>query len=166
MSTRLIASFLFGLCALSAAQAQDSRKAADNPRAVLPHTRRAEALTKADELLAIQPSGSEALVADLPDPFYPGLARPKDKKPGAGEVKPEIPADQLLARAAELIKPQGTFVIGSEAFLQLVDGKRYKAGDVISVNVDGLGVQVTVSSIQRNSYTLRLNDQELRRDFK
>ncbi|MBE2214548.1 MAG: hypothetical protein IAE82_11810 [Opitutaceae bacterium] len=144
---------------------QESRKAGDNPRAVLPHARRADVLKKADELLEIRPAGSEELVTALPDPFYPGSKRPKDKKPGETDAKPEIPADQLLARAAESIRPTGTMLIGTEPYL-LLDGKRYKSGDIISVTVDGLGVQVTVSSIQRNSYTLRLNDQELRRDFK
>ena len=56
-------------------------------------------------------------------------------------------------------------LIGEEPYL-LLDGRRFKAGDTIPVTIDGVGLQVTVTSIQRNSYTLRLNDKELRRDFK
>jgi Ni/Co efflux regulator RcnB len=162
----IIAVVSASVVAASFASGQEARKAGDNPRAVLPHSRRVDALAKADELLAIHPADSEALVATLGDPFYPGAKRPKDKKSGAGAEQPvELPTEQLLARAAESIRPQGTMLIGSEPYL-LLDGRRYKSGDSISVNIDGLGVQVTVSSIQRNSYTLRLNDQELRREFK
>lgn len=153
------------LALVSTAGAQESRKAGDNPRAVLPHARRVDAIKRAGELLAVRPADSQALVADLNDPFYPGSRQAKDLK-----VAPKEPAEtyspaQLLARAAESIQPTGTMLIGTEPYL-LLGGRRYKSGDTISVNVDGLGVQVIVSSIQRNSYTLRLNDQELRRDFK
>jgi hypothetical protein len=167
MNLRLITALVFAsIVASSFAHGQEARKAGDNPKAVLPHSRRVEALKKADELLAIRPAGSEELVATLADPFYPGTKRPKDKKAGSGSDQPvELPTEQLLARAADSIRPQGTMLIGSEPYL-LLDGRRYKSGDSISVNVDGLGVQVTVSSIQRNSYTLRLNDKELRREFK
>jgi hypothetical protein len=56
-------------------------------------------------------------------------------------------------------------LIGSEPYL-LLDGRRYKSGDAISVNVNGLDIQVTVTSIQRNSYTLRHNDKERVCEFK
>lgn len=168
MNLKLITALVFtSLVASAMAHAEEARKAGDNPKAVLPHSRRMEALKKADELLAIHPAGSEELVAELADPFYPGTKRSKDKKPGAGDETKVLLSDaQQLARAAELIRPQGTVVMGSSAYLQMVDGKFCKVGDPISVNIDGLDVQVTVSSIERNSYTLRLNDQELRREFK
>ena len=148
------------------AQAQDVRKAGDNPKAVLPIGRRLDALKKAEALLANRPADSDTLVAELGDPFYPDAKRIRDRK--AGEARePAItqwPA-QLLAQAAAGIQPTGTMLIGTEPYL-LLGGRRYKSGDVISVNVDGQGVQITISSIQRNSYTLRLEDQELRREFK
>jgi len=145
------------------AGAQETRKAGDNPKAVLPSIRRVDVIKKADELLALQPADSAALTAELGDPFYPTVKRLRDKKPGAEPVS--IDPKYLLARAAESIKPQGTMLIGDEPYL-LLDGKRYKSGDAIPVTIDGAGYQITVTSIQRNSYTLRLNDQELRRDFK
>ena len=163
MSARIIATILL-LGSAVLAQADVAPKAGENAKAVLPTLRRLDALKKADELLAAVPANSEGLTSELLDPFYPGLKRARDKK-----VEPTEPAvidpQVLLKRAADTIMPQGTMLIGTEPYL-LLDGKRYKAGDIISVTVDGVGVQVTVSSIQRNSYTLRLNDQELRRDFK
>lgn len=164
MILRLIT--LFSMVALaSVADAQEVRKAGDNPKAVLPSMRRLDAIKKADEFLAIRPANSEELTADLTDPFYPEVKRVRDKKPGTVEPAVVVSPELLLARAAESIKPQGTMLIGSEPYL-LLDGKRYKAGDLIPVTIDGVGVQVTITSIQRNSYTLRLNDQELRREFK
>lgn len=155
--------FAVSVLLASALVADEVRKAGDNPKAVLPALRRVDALKRADELLAMRPAESEALTENLNDPFYPLVKRAK--KTAAAEPAPVVDADYLLNRAAETIKPQGTMLIGTEPFL-LLDGKRYKAGDTIPVTVDGVGVQITVSSIQRNSYTLRLKDQELRREFK
>jgi len=146
------------------AGAQDGVKAGDNPKAVLPTLRRADAIKKAGEFLEIKPAGSEALVAELMDPFNPQVKRSRDKKPEAAPVV-QVDPETLLARAADSIRPQGTMLIGEEPYL-LLDGRRFKAGDTIPVTIDGVGLQVTVTSIQRNSYTLRLNDKELRRDFK
>jgi len=143
--------------------AEEVRKAGDNPKAVLPPVRRVEALKRATELLANRPIDSEALTAELPDPFYPEVKRVRDKKLGAPTAVGS--ADQLLRRAAEQINPAGTMLIGTEPYL-LLNGRRFKAGDIIPVNIDGVGVQITILSIQRNSYTLRLEDQELRREFK
>ena len=56
-------------------------------------------------------------------------------------------------------------LIGSEPYL-LIGGRRYKVGDQIAVTFEGLVYQVSISSIERNQYTLRLNDHELRREFK
>jgi len=148
-----------------AAVAQETRRAGDNPKAVLPSFRRADSIKKAGEFLEIKPADSEALVAEIVDPFNPQIKRSKEKKPGAVEPVVAVDPEVLLSRAADSIRPQGTMLIGDEPYL-LLDGKRYKAGDIIPVTVDGVGVQVTVTSIQRNSYTLRLDDKELRRDFK
>lgn len=153
------------VCALvliPVAGAQEARKAADNPKAVRPTVRRQDSLQKAAALLAITPANSEALTADMVDPFYPSLRRQKEKSAPTAEIAPEA----LLARAADGIRPQGTLLIGAERYLLLDNNRRYKAGESIPVTVDGLGVQVTVVSIERNSYTLRLNDRELRREFK
>ena len=158
-TARLI--LLFTLVLLPSAEAQEARKAADNPKAVLPIARRQDALKRAGSLLAVSPADSEAFVSGMVDPFYPTLRREKEKSP-AVEIAPE----ELLVRAAEGIRPQGTLLIGAERYLLLDNNRRYKAGESIPVTVDGLGVQVTVVSIERNSYTLRLNDRELRREFK
>lgn len=164
MSIRPIAILVLVLGTVVAAEADVAPRAGENAKAVLPSLRRLDALKKADELLTAVPANSEQLTAELADPFYPGLKRAKDKKPE--DTAPAVIDPQLLLkRAAQAIMPQGTMLIGTEPYL-LLDGKRYKAGDKISVTVDGVGVQVTVSSIQRNSYTLRLDDHELRRDFK
>ncbi len=156
------------VCALAAlvlvpcAEAQDARKAADNPKAVVPTPRRKDALEKASALLVLAPANSDALTAEMVDPFYPTHRRQKEKESAPVEIAPEV----LLSRAAESIRPQGTLLIGAERYLLLENNRRYKAGESIPVTVDGLGVQVTVVSIERNSYTLRLNDRELRREFK
>ena len=155
---------LAALCVMAVAvSAQEGRKAGENPKAVLPERRRAIVLTDAEEFLTIRPASVAAEAEDLLDPFYPTVKRVR--KTETVEPVRNLDTNYLLTRAAESIKPQGTMLIGSEPYL-LLDGKRFKAGDIIPVNVDGVGVQITVTSIQRNSYTLRLEDQELRRDFK
>lgn len=161
---RLVLTLTCGVClAATAAIGQDARRAGENPKAVLPTLRRADALKSADALLAVSSAERPVVDPELPDPFYPTVKR--TRKADAEPAAPALSTDYLIARAAESIKPQGTMLIGTEPYL-LLDGKRFKAGDTIPVTVDGVGIQITVTSIQRNSYTLRLEDKELRREFK
>lgn len=137
--------------------------------AVMPAQRRLDALKSAGELLAPRKSNWEAIAADLPDPFFRKNFVPVAREePQPGERpgrKSEQSDSELLKAIAPDIAPTGTMLIGAEPYL-LVSGRRFRVGDQISVTFDGMVYQVAISSIERNSYTLQLNQTELRREFK
>jgi hypothetical protein len=136
-------------------------------KAVMPAPKRLEALKSAAEILAPAKTTWRTVVTDLPDPFYrSNFTRSREKTPQPGEPGSAQPMDlDALERVATQIQPTGTMLIGNEPYL-LIGGRRYKVGDQIAVTYEGLVYQVSISSIERNQYTLRLNDHELRREFK
>lgn len=137
-------------------------------RALMSVKRRMDALAMADRVLAQRTPNFTQLVADLSDPFFrvnfagqDEVAAPEEA-PGRRFEHSDL---DVLKGIAPGIVPTGTLLVGNEPYL-LVGEKRLKVGDQISVTFDGLVYQVAVSSIERNSYTLRLNQHELRREFK
>jgi len=134
---------------------------------VSPH-RRAAILKAADEVLADRQARWQSLVKDLPDPFYRPDVPVQEVAPAR---KPETMLSsrrsdrEVLEKVAPMIQPTGTMLIGGEHFL-LLGGKRFRSGDQISVTFEGAVYRITITSIERNSYTLRLNNHEMQRYFK
>jgi hypothetical protein len=91
------------------------------------------------------------------------------RAPDKAEVEPVTRAErsdrEILRALAPQIEPSGYFVVGGEPVL-LVNGQRVRTGDAVTLNFEGLVYQVAISSIESNSFTLRLNQQELRRELK
>lgn len=144
-------------------------KAAENPKAVLPVARRLEALKTAAQILADRTPTWAQRAAELPDPFFrrhgtseaggAGAARGQDGRPS------ELSDLEILRTIAPGIQPTGTMLIGDEPYL-LIGDRRLKVGDQITVTFDGGVYRIVLSSIERNAYVLRLNEQELAREFK
>jgi hypothetical protein len=91
-----------------------------------------------------------------------GLARPAE---GDGlKTGPRNDRDVLNAIAAEL-KPTGFFVIGGKETL-IFGQKRVKAGTPMTINFEGIEYTIEITAIDRTSFTLRLNREELSRPIK
>lgn len=127
---------------------------------------RLNALQMARELIAPRTPTWKDTTQDLSDPFF----RSKQASaPEPGEVaierRAELSDREILQKLALQIEPSGYFVVGGEPVL-LINGRRLRAGDSVNVNFEGLVYQVVISSIESNSFTLRLRQQELRRELK
>jgi hypothetical protein len=148
-----------------AAADKGAPSAAISTKAVMPVARRLQALKTAERVLQEHETTWSNVSVSLPDPFYRSnfVASPVATEPAP--VQDTRSGSDVLESIAQHIHPTGTMLIGSEPYL-LVDGKRFKDGDSLTLTVDGLIYTVTITKIERNSYTLRLNDDELRREFK
>ncbi|HEX9781150.1 MAG TPA: hypothetical protein VGA56_00260 [Opitutaceae bacterium] len=135
---------------------------------VLPAVKRMEALKAAERTFKQAEFASKAPAADLPDPFFRVMEPEPIAVPAhvlAEPVRPAKSGEQILEGVAPRISPTGTMLLGTEQYL-LIGGRRYRVGDQISVTFEEMVYAVEIASIERNSYTLRLNETELRRDFK
>ena len=138
-----------------------------NAKAVIPSKRRLQSLEDVQRVLARQETAWKQTVKSLPDPFFrdhfvPEEVAPVEATSGTSSDKTDR---EILRGISEQIQPTGTLEVGAGRYL-LLDGKRLKVGDEIPLVFEGLIYRVTISSVKRNSYTLRLNDEELRREFK
>ena len=145
-----------GLFAFSAMEAQVVSK---------PDSRQM-AMATADAVLAIK---SPAMPADVIDPFNSaafseamGLGRPASSE----SVKSGPRTDrEILSAIAAVLKPTGNFIIGGEQTL-IFGQKRVKAGMPLTINFEGTEYTLEMTAIDRTSFTLRLNREELSRPIK
>lgn len=139
-----------------------------------PTAARAAMLEKAQRLTR------QTEVANLPattvDPFNPASFNAPDPeelrlaaeaarraRPVAG---PRVASDRdLLIAIAAQIKPTGTMSLGGEAIL-LVGSHKIRVGETISASYEEKPIAVTVTAIDRNSFSLRLNGEEFTRPIK
>jgi hypothetical protein len=70
-----------------------------------------------------------------------------------------------LAALAPLVTPSGSFQIGGKAIL-LFGQKKFKVGDTIPIVFQGVTYELLISSIDRITFTLRLNNEEITRPIK
>lgn len=127
---------------------------------------RLSTLASAEALLAIK---SPAIPADVIDPFNSaafseamGLT-----KAGPSETPRAGPRNdrEVLAAIAAQLKPSGNFVIGGQQTL-IFGQKRVKAGMPMTINFEGTEYTIEITAIERTSFTLRLNREELTRPIK
>lgn len=134
---------------------------------VLKSDARQKALSTAEAVLLIKPP---SVPGDAIDPFNSagfsesmGLSR----APAAGETvkaAPRTDRDILAAISAQL-KPTGNFVIGGQQTL-IFGQKRVKAGMPMTINFEGTEYTIEITTIDRTSFTLRLNQEEITRPIK
>ena len=136
--------------------------------AIMSAHKRLEVIKTAEVVLSQRQPTWKVKVAELPDPFFrknvAEIAK-EESKEAAGTIGSGRTDEEILDNVAPKIRPTGTMLIGDEQYL-LLAGKRFRVGDQISVTFEGMVYRLSFSSIERNSYTLRLNDYELERDFK
>jgi hypothetical protein len=144
---------------------------------VLTPAKRQEALERGKALV-----GQREIVPIAVDPFYPaafaetvaGLGRgsgstPTTTTPESGPVArpsagPRTDRDLLQAMSASL-KPSGSVVLGGEPTL-LFGQKRVKAGGILTITFEGTQYTLEIVSIDRTTFTLRLNREEFTRNIK
>ncbi|MBL9208524.1 MAG: hypothetical protein JNN01_25805 [Opitutaceae bacterium] len=169
--TPLLAASLLTLlaCDLSA---QAARSRSD----LLPPGRRASTVE-----LATQLSGNPApakLPAKVVNPFNPpswdapdpeearmaAEAAEAARRAGLAANRATSPRELLAAIAGE-IRPTGVAVVGGDSIL-LVGSRKLRVGDPITATYGGKPFTVTITAIDRTSFTLRLNGEEYTRPIK
>lgn len=128
---------------------------------------RASTLAAAADLLTIKPP---AIPSDAIDSFNSkafseamGLTRP-----GSTEEQPRVGPRgdrEVLAAIAAQLKPTGNFIIGGQQTL-IFGQKRVKAGMPMTINFEGVEYTIEITAIERTSFTLRLNREEITRPIK
>ncbi len=84
-------------------------------------------------------------------------------RPVAG---PRVASDRdLLMAIATQIKPTGMVNMGGDPIL-LIGSRKIRVGESISASYEGKPVAVTVTAIDRTSFSLRLNGEEFTRPIK
>lgn len=137
-------------------------------------TLRQNALDKAKHLIAPKDSrGADK----LKDPFNPEIVvEESDNQTGPGNTgtgadRASQPRQgprtdrELLSSIAAAIKPSGYVVLGGEPTL-IFGQKRVKAGNTLTITFEGVEYILQITSINRTSFTLRLNREEFTRPIK
>lgn len=90
---------------------------------------------------------------------------------GEGVATPvaAVPVEVTIRKKLEAISPQvtpsGTVEIGGNPIL-LFGQKKVKVGDRLAITFEGQPYELEISDIQRTSFTLRLNGEEITRPIK
>lgn len=140
---------------------------------VVPPAKRAASLEAAQNLIATRDA---ALPSNLADPFHPpGFGASQETpnvSPGTDNptTEPAVRSGprtdrELVAAIAAAIKPTGNFILGGQPILAFGQ-KRVKAGDPLTINFEGTEYTLTITAIDRTSFTLRLNREEYTRPIK
>lgn len=154
------------------ASAQSARPGSD----LLPPGRRAANVELATRLaVAREPA---KLPAKAINPFNPQSWDARDpeemrleaeaaeaaRRAGLASVRTTTPRQLLEALAGE-IRVTGVVSLGGEPIL-LVGSRKIRVGEVITATHEGRPLTVTVTAIDRTSFTLRLNGEEFTRSIK
>lgn len=142
---------------------------------VLPPERRRSSVELAQRL-ANRPT-PPPLQADIVHPFDPaafGQPDPEELKAiaaaraaaaaNAANARPNTDRG-LLDIIAARITPSGTLILGGEPLL-IFGQKRLRVGDHLTVSYDGQDYNLELTAIERTTFTLRLNRDEITRPIK
>ena len=129
---------------------------------ILPPQKRAATAEFARKLL--EPAQPEAAVTTLPNPFNLNLPESATPPPvnNAGPAGAELTGRAGLEALAAKIVPTGSVEIGGEPIL-LFGQKKLKVGDRLPIIFEGKPYELEISAIERTSFTLRLNGEEVTR---
>lgn len=108
-----------------------------------------------------------ALPDDVRNPFS-AVAIPVASVAGpvaSGSSPAPAPDRELLERLAPLVTPSGTMHVGGQPIL-LFGQNKVTEGDTLPVNFQGQPYLLVISHIDRTSFTLRLNGEEITRPIK
>jgi hypothetical protein len=132
---------------------------------VPPSTVREKALELGERLVKPGLEAGQVVFQDLKNPFSPEGFDGLPVGPGApekpGQVKEISPRERLEAIAASLA-PSGIVNMGGRMVL-LLGGKRYSVGDRIPVTHDGGTVEIELVTLDRTTFSVRLNAEQITR---
>lgn len=127
---------------------------------VRPVDERKEIIDTAKELLdrKVRPV-ERATVEKIGNPFVMVVVEEAVEE----EINEEIPLSnsELVEILADFLKPNGIMALGGDYYL-IFEERKVKTGHSIPVNYDGKKYKLTIDSIERNAYTIRLADAVLR----
>lgn len=158
----------FPLCILLAAGLSAHAAAQTGKVDVAPPQARMAAINQVKTLLTTK------VVEDSPDTLAAGnpFQRPKpvEKTDGDGPSAKavEVAAGDrmaLLQKIAAGIVPTGTMKLGDSPIL-LFGQKKFKVGDTLPIIFEGTAYELQITAIERISFTLRLNNEEITRPIK
>lgn len=136
---------------------------------ILPPAKRDETLNLARTLLTIKAldSSEEALASLNPfNPVQPAGPNIESENSAVQSVAPVLVSDrELLEKLAEEVIATGMMQQGDRTFL-LIGKKRFKVGERLAVNSGGIAYDVEISFVDRTSFTLRLNKEEITRPIR
>ncbi len=101
---------------------------------------------------------AEELLVSIGDPF--DVSKEEEIEIVEEAVEEEISAEQLMPLLAKNVNPTGIFAIGGEYYLMFKEDK-VKSGGSISVEYDKKEYNMEIVRVQRNAYSLRLEDAEI-----
>jgi hypothetical protein len=126
-------------------------------------TKRQETLNLATRLLAPHGNQTASLPDDLMNPFSP--ERHSVVK-NVGEKKSAGPSDrEILEKIASTITPSGMMTIGGKPLL-LFRERKLRVGDPLKISLEGVDYVVVLTAIDRTSFRLSLNREEITRPIK
>ncbi len=130
----------------------------DSRAAVLSQEERFETIDKTKSFLNREVRIVDiATLNQIANPFTPGIILNSVEE--EVEEAPES-AEELLAILAPKVKPTGIFSLGGY-FIMIIKEERLRIGSLVTVNYGEKDYELTVTSIQRNSYTLKFRDAEM-----
>lgn len=138
---------------------------------VIAHQTRTTIIEQAQAILDDIQTTPQLATADLAFPFHrieksepEPVATTQDNQP---DVAPTIQAsDSVILRAmAEQFTPTGSLIKADKRLLLLPGGNLISEGQSIPLTVRGQQYQILVEEVQKDGYTLRLNDVILKRKF-
>jgi hypothetical protein len=155
-----------GILSAVAFTAMASAAAADASRADLPAAQKRSATVERAVLYA-QQKDAASLPADLKNPFSPqgfDQADVEDNriKNQTAESSKALGDNEILESIAAKLKPSGSLVFSGQPIL-LYGQKKLKVGDHLTISFEGHDYEVEITTIERTTYTLRLNRAEITR---
>jgi ABC-type antimicrobial peptide transport system ATPase subunit len=129
---------------------------------------RMQSITTVKELLTTKPmdDSDEDLNARNPfNPVKPVEVTDSSAQPASVVVTNGTSDREKLQRIVDGINPSGTMQLGDEALL-LFGQKKFKVGDILPIIFEGGSYELKITAIERISFTLRLNNEEITRPIK
>lgn len=129
-------------------------------------TKRQAALEEAAQLVAPRNSVVSALPAELVDPFNPvGFGAPPARGKKGDAAHTPTSDREILENVATRITPSGMMMFGDQPML-LFREKKLKVGDNLTITFDGADYVVVITAIDRTSFKIRFNREEVTRPIK
>jgi hypothetical protein len=133
---------------------------------LLPPVRRAATVEKATALL--EKDTVAAVLPTVKNPFAPpdfDRVDPVEEPPVAGPAPRIRSTREILEMIANNINPTGTMFVRDEPIL-LFGARQMRLGDRLTATIGGAQYSIVISGIERTSFTIRLNNEQISRPIK